>query len=424
MPSHFGFAILEMDLTSEPEPIRTRTVLRCLHVIPSISFVEGGPSLAIGPLCAALNRIEGHQVEIATTVPSGEALTGDGNLIDRGIPVHRFARAFHRKLKYSPDLTRWLRVHAADYDIIHIHTLWSLVSSSAGRAAFRAGVPYIIRPAGMMSPYSWSRGRFKKALYWRWSDRQMIARAAAWHATSAGEAHELQQFQMPPPVYTTPLGIDPQAWRTPPDPLALRQLCGPAAGKLPILLYLSRIHPKKGINDYLLPAFARLKIPAFLAIAGGADGAPGYLAEIEATIARLNLKHRVALLGSITPAKRWGLFDGAAGFVLPSHQENFGLVVAEAMARGCPVVVSDRVQSCDHVLAASAGFVVPLDVDSITVALTQLLAQSARRATFGDLGRRYVAEHLSWDRVGVDVATMYSKILSVSRPNSPRIHHI
>ncbi len=423
MPSHFGFATVKMELGHASERIRTGPGLRCLHVIPSISFAEGGPSLAIGPLCAALNRIGGIRVEIATTVPSGEALSGDGNLIGRGIPVHRFARAFRGKLKYSPDLTRWLRVHAADYDMIHIHTLWSLVSSSAGRAAFRAGVPYIVRPAGMMSPYSWSRGRLKKAVYWRWSDRRMISRAAAWHATSAGEADELRRLHLPPAVHTIPLGIDPQAWTTPPDPMALRRLCGPDVADLPILLFLSRIHPKKGVADFLLPALARLNIPAFLAIAGGADGSPRYLAEIEATMARLKLKHRVALLGSIAPANRWGLFDGAAGFVLPSHQENFGLVVVEAMARGCPVIVSDRVQSCDHVLAANAGFVVPLDVDAVTVALTQLLAQPDRRAPLGEAGRRYVAEHLSWDRVGTDVAAMYSIILSTIHPNPPRIHH-
>ena len=420
MPIPSGFVVLKIELLHAPERIRAGANIRCLHVIPSISFVEGGPSLAIGPLCAALNRIEGIEVEIATTVPSREALISDGDLIDHGIAVHRFAREFHGKLKYSPDLTRWLRIHAADYDIVHIHTLWSLLSSSAGRAAFRAGVPYIVRPAGMMSPYSWSRGRIKKAMYWRWNDRRMISRAAALHATSAGEADELRQLHLPPEVCTIPLGIDPQAWATPQDPASLRRLCGPLANDLPILLFLSRIHPKKGVNDFLLPAFARLKIPAFLAIAGGADGESGYLAEIKATIARLNLKHRVALLGSITPANRWGLFDGAAGFVLPSHQENFGLVVVEAMARGCPVVVSDRVQSCDHVLAANAGFVVPLDVDSITVALTQLLTQPERRAIVGDAGRRYVAEHLSWDRVGIDVANLYSKVLSTNRQ---RIHH-
>ena len=88
-----------MELLHAPERTRTGANIKCLHVIPSISFVEGGPSLAIGPLCAALNRIGGIEVEIATTVPSREALIGDGDLIDHGIAVHRFAREFHGKLK-------------------------------------------------------------------------------------------------------------------------------------------------------------------------------------------------------------------------------------------------------------------------------------------------------------------------------------
>jgi len=392
-----------------------RREIRCLHVIPSISSAEGGPSLAIGPLCTSLNRIPGIHVEIATTVAESGVPNRETVSVNK-TTIHRFARSNPRGVKHSRELTRWLRSRASEFDLIHIHTLWSLVSSSACRLAGSARVPYIIRPAGMLSPYSWAHGWLKKWLYWHCRDRRLVARAAALHATSAGEAAELRGMRLRPPVNMIPLGVDPQAWSTPADRGKLRQLCGPTAGDLPIFLFLSRLHPKKGVVDYLLPAFARLKRPAFLAIAGGADGSvPDYPCEIEAAIRDLGLSERVALLGPVAPADRWQLFDGATAFVLPSHQENFGIVVAEAMARGCPVVISDRVQSCDHVLASGAGRVIPLEIDSFASAMAELLEDEPTRTKMSRSGPPYARAELDWDSIATKIAEMYRACLRIDR---------
>ena len=387
--------------------------IRCLHVIPTFRIVDGGPSLAIGPLCAALNRIPGVRAEIATTFSPGVGKSDLDLKVGNEITVHRFAGSQSYGLKKSAEMTRWLRDHASEYDLIHIHTLWSLISSSACRAARSADVPYIVRPAGMLSPYSWTQKTLKKLAYWRMRDRKLVSRAAMLHATSLGEAEELRGLELATSVTVLPLGIDPVAWATPSDPGALRRLCGPLAANQPIVLFLSRLHPKKGIVDFLLPAFARLKKPAFLAIVGGVDShLPEFQAEVESAIARFNLNDRTALLGPVVPAERWNLFDGAAVFVLPSHQENFGLVVAEAMARGCPVVISDRVQSCDHVLAADSGRVVPLDIDSFAGAMDELLDDKSFRKKMGRNGPPYVRAELDWDNIALKIAEMYRACLN------------
>ncbi len=129
-------------------------------------------------------------------------------------------------------------------------------------------------------------------------------------------------------------------------------------------------------------------------------------------VANLKLNHRVAFLGAIPHAERWGLFDGADLFVLPSHSENFGIVVAEAMARRIPVVVSDEVQSSEHVTAALAGRVVPLDVDALARALDDLLGDPAGRAAAGERGSHYARSHFGWDEVAGKIRSLYEDCLT------------
>ncbi|HEV3115480.1 MAG TPA: glycosyltransferase, partial [Gemmataceae bacterium] len=202
------------------------------------------------------------------------------------------------------------------------------------------------------------------------------------------------------------------AWKTEARPDFLRQRCGDRAGDRPIVLFLSRLHPKKGVTDLLLPACARLKADAFLALAGGRDEhEPGYEAEVRGLVERLGLSGRTAFLGSISSEERWWIYDGAAVFVLPSHSENFGIVVTEAMARGRAVVVSDAVQASAHVVRAGAGRVVPLQMEALAASLDELLASPKTLAEMGERGRAYAREHLSWERIAAMIARTYEVCL-------------
>src|SRR5262249_18375982 len=148
---------------------------------------------------------------------------------------------------------------------------------------------------------------------------------------------------------------------------------------------------------------------AFLVIAGGPDEhEPGYEGQVRTAAQRLGLSGRVALLGRVPPEERWWLFDGAAAFVLPSHSENFGIVVTEAMARGVPVVVSEGVQAGDHVRRAGAGRVVPLQVEALAETFEELLADARARSRMGQWGREYVRTNLSWERAASAIARAYT----------------
>ncbi len=387
--------------------------MRALHVIPAVAPRYGGPSASVLPMCAALARRPGLRVEVATTDADGAAgrLTA-ADLPGGDVPVHLFRRDWSERWKYSRGLAAWLGRHARDYDVLHVHAVWSHATAAACRAARRAGVPVLLRPCGMLSDYSRRRSAWRKALYWRLVERPNLAAVRRFHATSAGEGRELEGLGLGVPAAVIPLGVDPQAWSAPRDPAALRQRC-PAAGDRPILLFLSRLHPKKGLTDLLLPALTRMRADAFLAVAGGPDEhEPGYAHEVRAAVERLGLADRVALLGPVAPAERWALLDGAAAFVLPSRSENFGVVVAEAMARGVPVVISDAVQSGEHVAAAGAGRVVPLDADALGGALDRLLSEPGERAALGEHGRRYALDHFRWEQVAGRIEAAYRECLT------------
>jgi glycosyltransferase involved in cell wall biosynthesis len=383
--------------------------MKVLHVIPSLAPRYGGPSAAIVPMVEALNR-RGAQAEIAATDADGPGRFDLAGLGAQGAVVHLFPRTCSETWKVSLGLWRWLRRHAGDYDLLHVHALWSFSTAAACAAARRRGVPFILRPCGMLSAYTWSRSTWKKRLYWSAIEHRNLAGASRIHVTSQAEADEVARLDLPPAV-VVPQGTDPQAWRVERRPDVLRHLCGERAGQRPIVLFLSRLHPKKGLIDHLLPAFARLRSDAFLAIAGGPDEhEPGHAGAVAAAVQQLGFSDRVALLGPVAGEQRWALFDGAAVFVLPSLSENFGIVVTEAMARGVPVVVSEGVQAADHVRQAGAGRVVPLNGTALAEALDELLA-SPQALGMGEQGRRYVRDHLSWDGVAAALVEMYRQAI-------------
>jgi glycosyltransferase involved in cell wall biosynthesis len=396
-------------------------MMRILNVIPAVAPRYGGPSAAIWPLVSTLNQTPDVQAEIATTDADGVGGRLTANDLPTGGKVHVFRRNWSEQWKVSIGLWRWLRRHTVEYDLIHIHAVWSFATAASAQAAEKGGVPYIVRPAGMLSGYSWNHRGWKKRLYWQLAEHHTIQGAAGFHVTSRQEANEVRALRAYAPLRVIPNGVDEAAFAQPRSAAALRTRCGGAAGHLPIVLFLSRLHPKKGIVDLLLPAIAAMHTPCFLAIAGGVDAhSPHYRLEVAQAIERLGLHGRTALLGSVATDDRWAMFDGADVFVLPSHHENFGIVVAEAMARGCPVVVTDTVQSCEHVQAAMSGEVVPSNVTALAAALDRIVAEPQLRRAYGEAGREYATQHFQWKKIAKHVRQMYEECLERPTNQWPR----
>jgi glycosyltransferase involved in cell wall biosynthesis len=361
----------------------------------------------------ALNARRDVSAEIATTDANGPNQRLSRHELPAGSPIHAFSRTWSEQWKLSTGLRQWLDDRAKEYGLVHIHGLWSYSTWIAARAARRAGVPYLVRPAGMLSPYTWSRGRLKKRVYWALVERRTVRHASGFHVTSEEEAEEVRRVRPNARIFVIPNGVEAVAFSAPSDNSKLKARFGPLANGAPILLFLSRLHPKKGIVDRLLPAVAAMRSRALLAIVGSEDaGARGYEQAITSAIRQLSLEDRVSLLGPVVGDERWSLYDGAAALVLPSHAENFGIVVAEAMARACPVVVTKEVQSASLVRQAAAGAVVDGGPAEIATALDAFVSDEQKRVSAGDHGREFARRHLQWLSVAERLTSMYHEILA------------
>lgn len=300
---------------------------------------------------------KGHQ----TTIVS---LDSPNAFDSKSLPFHWVGLGPSRsKYWYTSRLTPWLMAHAREFDAVTIHGLWQWHSFGSWRALRRLGVPYLAFTHGMLAPWFKHRYPFKhlkKWMYWPWADYRVLRDAAAVCFTSEEERILARQsfslYQAREQV--TGFGIS-----TPPPPHhhqtdAFHAAVPHAIGKR-ILLFLSRIHEVKGC-DLLIRAFARTLAADtawHLVIAGpDPDGLGTQLREIAK---QHGVAERISWPGMLVGDAKWGAFRTAEVFCLPSHQECFGIVVAEALACGCPVLISDQVNIWREVVASACGLAEP-----------------------------------------------------------------
>lgn len=387
--------------------------MKVLHVIPSVSPLRGGPSHAVLGMVRAL-RGRGCDAEIACTDDDGP-----GRLdvpLDRmterdGVPVRFFARfspglSALREFQYSAPLGRWLGGNLAGYDLVHVHAVFSYASTRAMQWARRLGKPYVVRPIGQLSAWSLGQKAAKKRLYLALAERRNLRGAAGIHCTSEAERRDVMGFDPRLPAFVSPIGIDPPAWRAGARE-AVRGRFGLRPGDF-VILYLGRLHPKKGL-DILLDAVAALPDVA-LVIAGSGDAR--YEERLRQRAAAPGFGGRVHFAGFVAGAEKDLLLQGADVFALPSAHENFGIAVLEALMAGLPVVVSPGVALEDFVRKVGAGVVVRPRAEDMAAALRCMIAGGGAHGEERDRIRRATAEAYAWDGIARGLHSVYGEILA------------
>ncbi len=386
-------------------------VRKVLHVIPSVGLRRGGPSTMLRQLASGLAQA-GVETHVAATDDDG-----DGRLeVDCGRPVvqngvtYWFFPRQVRLYTVSWPLNRWLARRISDFDLVHIHALFSFSSTVASYWARRRAIPYVVRPLGTLNRWGMANCRpLLKQGSFQLLERQILAHAALVHYTSELERHEANALSIrtrsaviPNPVAMSSLGRCASSDRQR-SKLAGRQ----------VILFLSRIDRKKGL-DLLLRAFAVIRErfhDAVLVIAG--EGNPEFVRSLQADAVAMGIQDDIVWIGFVSGDVKQTALADADVFVLPSYSENFGIAVAEAMAAGVPVVVSNQVGIHQEVADASAGLVVPCDAAQLADAIMTLLADGARRAAMGEsaavLAKRYAPEV-----VAAQLVDMYNDVVSVS----------
>jgi glycosyltransferase involved in cell wall biosynthesis len=384
--------------------------VRILHVaasyLPAIRY--GGTIASVHGLCRALAR-RGHDIHVFTTSVDGpvDSQVAHGVAVDiDGVKVWYFRSPAARRLYWSPGMRSAFRLRLPAFEAVHLHGLFLWPIWAGARAALRAGVPYVVAPRGMLErQLIQRRSRWLKSLSIALADRRTLEGAAAIHVTSGREQAEAEAFHFRlPPFYSVPNGVDPDPGTNagaPSDRVeALIQ-------RRPYLLFLGRLSWKKRLEDLIaaLPA-----TPGVTLIVAGSEEEDGYQRSLEALARRHQVGERVCFAGTVVSRDKAALLRHAAALVLPSYSENFGNVVLEAMAAGCPVVVSPDVGLSDVVAETGAGLVVPADPAVLGPRIAALMADPQRRRDMSERGRIVARERFSWDAAAERMESVYQQI--------------
>ncbi|MEG4225092.1 hormogonium polysaccharide biosynthesis glycosyltransferase HpsP [Microcoleus sp. N9_B2] len=401
--------------------------MRIIQIIPSISLVYGGPSQMVLGLSAAL-AAKNIDVTIITTDSNGDIgqlpldVPLNQPIKQNGYQIIYFRCYPWRRYKFSLSLLQWLNENARQFDLAHIHALFSPVTTLAATIARYHKLPYIMRPCGMLDPADLQKKKRLKQIYATLLERHNLAGAAAIHFTSKEEAKISERFglnctgkmpvprdldctgKMPAPRdLVIPLGVTADLF-----PKRLRQ------SQVPTILFMSRIEPKKGL-DLLIPALESILesgIEFHFILAGSNPQDAEYETQIKVQVENSSLAKYTTITGFVSGDLKVELLTKADLFVLPSYYENFGIAVAEAMAAGVPVVISDRIHIAEDIQQAEAGWVGPLEVGAIANSIKSALLNPQERQRRGLNGKEYAKKYYNWEAIAQQTIDAYQEILS------------
>ena len=396
--------------------------MKVLHVIPSVSAKRGGPGAAIVPMIKALID-RGVEAEIATTNENGDGVLDvslEGQTQYLGAPIRFFERSIppigpFKDFLPSLSFRRWLHANISQYSVIHVHSIFSFLPTTAMRLARRSNIPLVVRPLGMLDEWSLRQKALKKKTYLSLIEQKNLAGANAIQAMSPQEKLEIGHLFFPGKIAVIPHGITPSPLISNARKALCEKLSLPADEK--IILYMSRFHPKKGL-DLLISSLGNLKDTSFTLILAG-TGAPEYEVEIRNMLERAGIMSRTLLPGFTSGADKDLFLQGADLFALTSYDENFGISVLEALAVGLPTVITKEVALSEFVARKDLGIIPTATADSVTDALRiafdridELTSQENRSRV-----RRETLKEFQWETVAEQLEELYTGILNARTPD-------
>jgi glycosyltransferase involved in cell wall biosynthesis len=390
--------------------------MRILHVVPSYipAWRYGGPIKSVHGLCKGLAKI-GNEVHVFTTnvdgplrldVPLGFPVDMDG------VQVSYFASDRMRRLYWAPDMVRALDEQVPRFDILHLHSIYLWPTTAAARVARKYGVPYVLAPRGMLvGELIRRKSRWLKTAWIELFERRNLAGAAVIHFTSRLEKEEATKLGFRfNATCVVPNGVDEDEIHDGSDECDLPP--GFPFQHQRFLLFIGRINWEKGL-DRLICALPFVH-DCRLVIAGNDE--EQYQPGLEALARQKGVHERISFIGPVYGMNKRAILGRAMALVLPSYSENFGNVVLEGMAAGCPVVVTPEVGAADLVLETGAGVVLDGSPEKLGRGIADLIADPERCRTMGQRGRDAVVANYTWEAVAHRMEAVYRTALAGQDP--------
>jgi glycosyltransferase involved in cell wall biosynthesis len=403
-----GWLVTAIDHSTRTTQYDGHPPLKIIQTIAGIQASHGGTSRSVPALCEALAAETQHAIHLlATSPPRGENNCWPSSpVVCHEAASSRVWGRLWSGYGYERILTSLISPGAQvpqDRAVIHDHGLWLATNHSVARFCRQHKVPRVVSPRGMLSEWAVLRNSWKKKVAWYAYQQQDLMSATAFHVTSALEAEDVRRMGLRQPVAVIPNGIT-----FPRVDVARERRPGTRR-----MLFLSRIHPKKGLIE-LIQAWKKTASTQGweLVLVGPDEG--GYAGTVQNQIDGLGLRDQIRLEPPVTDAEKWQTYAKADVFVLPSFSENFGLVIAEALAAGLPVLTTTGTPWNDLIHRGCGWWVAPT-VAELHHALEEILAMpSDALAQMGMRGSEWVRQEFQWSTVAAMMSEFYDWLLNPS----------
>lgn len=386
--------------------------MKILHVITSLDPAAGGPPMIAARLAAGQASL-GHAVRLVTYQ------SADQNNTDRALlDMPHFDQV---AVSYLPAARGWDCITGADahqplaclveqVDAVHLHSVWDTILRIAANVSRDLNKPYCVLLNGMLDPWCLGQKAIKKKIAFWLAYRRMLNGAAFLHLGNIDERNLIQPLRLTTDTHLIPNGVFLEEIDPPPQP-GLFYAKHPELNSQPYILFLSRLHHKKGL-DYLAESFIRIasKHPSVQLVVAGPDDRDGSSDNFQELIAQANLSSRVHVIGPVYGRDKYAAMVDAACFCLPSRQEGFSMAITEALACGAPAVISENCHF-PQVAEVGAGEVARLNASAVAQALDRVLSDPGLRERMGQAGRQLVAERFTWQKIAAQTIALYEKYL-------------
>jgi glycosyltransferase involved in cell wall biosynthesis len=379
---------------------------RILHVIRGLANSSGTTHIVI-PLAEAQSGM-GADVSVFHVAKPGEpSLSAARNRVrsvcfPMSVPLDNpglscaFARTVEREIEF--------------FDVVHVHAVWNFPTWWTMRTADRIGVPYIVAPQGSFDPWALGLNAMGKRLYGFCTERPLLQRAAALQALTVKEAAQFRAAGLSAPAHVIPNGIPGDLFNRR-RPAALGTRFGLGSDER-VLLFLSRVHPKKGL-DILLPAFRKLRDKHRVTlVVAGSDRGSGHLEAMRSLSMELGVDDSVRFIGEVAGEDKLDLIQSADAFALISHSEGLPVAAVEALGAGLPSVISSEC-NLPEVDTYRAGWVVAPNVDAAAAALMDLFDDPVEAAARGRRAAEMVQKDYTWEGIAARTLELYREVIRV-----------